>query len=384
MFLIVVLLAVYFYMYKLREDSSGSLKVSLFSSNEESGMCKYAMNTPSSLMKKILKHDSNAVKENLRVSVCVFRKIISLMPYKRSGWEREVELSVFLYWVASGTSYRVTGVSFDIPRTTVKRICTKMLTFVIDVLMMQVIKYPLDGELGEIGAGFCARAKTGIFERAVGAIDGTHIRIKCPPALHDQYINRKLDYSIQCQSVCDSKQKFVDVCVGYPGSVHDTRVLYNSPLYYRRLYPPPGYYLLGDSGYPCSVTPISIITPFKETERRRLTPMQKKFNNLHSKARTVVECAFGQMKARWRAIFRKDLELRIDNCVKVIVACCVLHNICIDANDIMEAETILDEQIDDMNVRQEGEFQPVRDTGEGIAFRQQLLALNVLLKSDKS
>ena len=89
------------------------------------------------------------------------------------------------------------------------------------------------------------------YVQAVGAIDGSHVRIKCPPALHDQYINRKLDYSIQCQGVCDSNHKFLDICVGYPGSVHDTRVMYNSPLYYRRLYPPPGYYLLGDGGYPC-------------------------------------------------------------------------------------------------------------------------------------
>lgn len=56
---------------------------------------KYAVNAPSALMMKILKHDPNSIKDNLRVSVQVFRKIISLMPYKRSGWSRELELSVF-------------------------------------------------------------------------------------------------------------------------------------------------------------------------------------------------------------------------------------------------------------------------------------------------
>lgn len=184
------------------------------------------------------------------------------MSNKRSGWSRELELSVFLYWVAAGTSYRVTAISFDIPRTSVKRICDKMLSFFIEVLMMQVIKYPAEEELAEIAQGFCSRAKCNIFDRAAGAIDGSHVKIKCPPALHDQYINRKLDYSIQCQAVCDSNHKFVDICVGYPGSVHDTRVMYNSPLYYRRLYAPPVYYLVGDSGYPCSVYPIAIIPPF--------------------------------------------------------------------------------------------------------------------------
>lgn len=325
-------------------------------------------------MRKILSHDPVSIKENLRVSVQVFRRIITLMPEKRSGWDREVELSVFLYWLAAGTSYRVAGVSFDIPRATVKRICTKMLSFFLDVVMLQVIKYPTGNELIEIGRRFCNRANTGIFERVAGAIDGSHIRIKCPPALHDQYINRKLNYSIQCQAVCDSNHKFIDICAGYPGSVHDTRVMYNSPLYYRRLYPPAGYFLLGDSGYPCSIHPIAIITPFKETDRQPLTRQQKKFNNLHSKARNVVECAFGQMKTRWKSIFNKDLELRIDNCVRVIVACCILHNICIDENDIMEAEAIFEiEEARNAEEWQDVEYQPIRDTGEGIAYRQQLV-----------
>lgn len=326
-------------------------------------------------MTNILQQDPKIIKKHLRVSAEVFRKIVTLIPHKRSGWEVQIELSVFLFWLAAGTSYRVAGVAFDIPRTTVKRICSKMLDFCVDVLMLQVIKYPTEHELFEIGSRFCNRANTCIFERAVGAIDGSHVRIRCPPALHDQYINRKLNYSIQCQAVCDSKFKFVDICVGFPGSVHDTRVMYNSPLYYRRLYPPPGYYLLGDSGYPCSVYPIAIITPFKETASRRLTTMEKKFNNVHSKARTVVECAFGQLKTRWRSIFNKDLELRIDNSVKVIVACCVLHNICIDEKDVMDAEPIMEdtEQVEDRTEHNRNGERPGRDTGEGIAFRQALL-----------
>lgn len=297
------------------------------------------------------------------------------MPHKRSGWTKEIELSVFLFWLAAGTSYRVTGAVFDVPRSTVKRICAKMLNICVEDLMLQVIKFPNEDQLRAIGSRFCNRANTDIFEKAAGAIDGTHVRIKCPPALHDQYINRKLNYSIQCQAVCDSSSKFLDICVGYPGSVHDTRVLHNSPLYYRRLYPPVGYFLLGDSGYPCRVNPIPIITPFKETERRRLTPMEKKFNNLHSKARTVVECAFGMLKTRWRSIFNKDLELRIRNSVLVIVACCIFHNICVDEKDIMEAEPIIEEmeQTDDIGAEPENGEPRGRDSGEGIAFRQSLL-----------
>lgn len=235
-------------------------------------MCRYAASQPSTLMRKILNLEPISIKENLRVSVQVFQKVISLMPEKRSGWVREVELSVFLYWIAAGTSYRVASVSFNIPRATVKSICLKM-----------------EEELSEIGRKFCNRANTNIFERAVGAIDRSHVKIKCPPALHDQYINRKLDYTIQCQAVCDSNHKFVDVCVGYPGSVHDTRVMYNRPLYYRRLYPPLGYYLhlLGDSGYPCSMYSQQRLSHHSKKQTGSGLSMQKKKTTITARPETL-------------------------------------------------------------------------------------------------
>lgn len=41
------------------------------------------------------------------------------------------------------------------------------------------------------------------------------------------------------------------MCVGYTGSVHESGVLKNSPLYIEKQYPPPGYRLIRDGGYPC-------------------------------------------------------------------------------------------------------------------------------------
>lgn len=321
-------------------------------------------------MTEILNMNPVAIKEHLRVSAAVYQRICRLIPAKRSGWEVEIDVAVFLFWIATGTSRRVVGAVFNVPRNTTKRICDKMLDYTLNTLMKQIIKYPREEELPNIAYKFCNRAGTPIFDRAVGAIDGSHIRIQCQTSLHDQYINRKLNYSIQCQAVCDSNYKFLDICVGYPGSVHDTRVMYNSSLYHKRLYPPPGYYLLGDSGYPCSLNPIAILTPFKETGGERLSALKKRFNNLHSKARNVVECVFGQMKKRWRSIFNKELELKIENCIKTIVACCVLHNICVDMNDIMEADLDTAEE-PAQNARCESDYQPVSDTGEGIAFRQE-------------
>ena len=133
-----------------------------------------------------------------------------------------------------------------ISRFTVCKIIHKMLDIFIG--MRHLINHGTLDDCERLQSKFCKRARSQAFHKFVGAIDGTHIRIQCPRNKHDEYINHKGYYSIQVQAVADSDGKFTDVFIGYPGSVHDTRVFHNSPLYRNRDYPPPGYYLLGDKG----------------------------------------------------------------------------------------------------------------------------------------
>jgi len=65
----------------------------------------------------------------------------------------------------------------------------------------------------------------------IGAIDGSHIRIDKPTQDPDSYINRKQYFSIHMQGTVNQNMKFIDVFVGFPGSVHDARVFKNSSLY---------------------------------------------------------------------------------------------------------------------------------------------------------
>ena len=53
------------------------------------------------------------------------------------------------------------------------------------------------------------------------------------------------------QAVCDENMMFLDIVAGWPGSVHDSRVLRNSGLYQTAAIKFPGdTHLLGDGGYP--------------------------------------------------------------------------------------------------------------------------------------
>ncbi len=155
----------------------------------------------------------------------------------------------------------------------------------------KVIFFPPPNTLEEIGQGFEQLARHGAFSKAVGAIDGCHIRIKAPKNNKACYYNYKGFYSVQMQGICDSSGRFIDVFVGYGGSAHDTRILRNSPVYFRSLYPPPGYFLLGDGGYPCLEHPISILAPF---QRPLQGIMQERFNTVHARARSIIERTFGQ------------------------------------------------------------------------------------------
>jgi hypothetical protein len=65
----------------------------------------------------------------------------------------------------------------------------------------------------------------------IGAIGGSHIPIRTPKLDAEQYFNRKKFPSIVLQAVCDYNLHFLDVSCGWPGSVHDSRVLKNSPLF---------------------------------------------------------------------------------------------------------------------------------------------------------
>ena len=93
---------------------------------------------------------------------------------------------------------------FSMATATVCRIVHSVVEEMMTILH-RVIHFPKPEELEEVGAGFARLAGHEGFRRAIGAIDGCHIRI-VPPAEPQKksYINRKLFPSIIMQGVCDA------------------------------------------------------------------------------------------------------------------------------------------------------------------------------------
>ena len=244
----------------------------------------------------------------------------------------ELRLAITIWFLASGCGFRSLGHLFGVSKASVCCIVKQVTVAIVKVLLKRYIKFPTGSELNDIINGF--KEKCG-FPNCCGAIDGCHIPVAAPVEFHSDYYNRKGWFSVILQGVADHKYRFIDIYTGWPGSVHDARVFANSPIYKRgtekslfsnrvelvrdKHIP---IVLLGDSAYPLLSW---VMKPFPHN--CALSDSQKLYNYHLSKARIVIENAYGRLKARWRCL-KKGLDVKPENATIIISACCVLHNVC--------------------------------------------------------
>lgn len=177
-----------------------------------------------------------------------------------------------------------------------------------------------------------------------GAIDGTHIAIIAPKEDHTDYVNRKGYHSIVIQSVVDCNYRFRDVVIGWPGSVHDARILSNSRVYEKgnnnTLFPDirerigdqdVPIVIIGDPAYPLLPWRLKIYP-----ENTSIPQSQRVFNYRLSRARMTVENTYGRWKGRFRR-FSKRIDMEVSGVVNLTAASCVLHNMCeLQKNEVLE------------------------------------------------
>ena len=97
------------------------------------------------------------------------------------------------------------------------------------------------------------------------------------------FCGRKHKFGLNFQGTCDSKGRFMDVCVRHPASTSDFLAFTTSPLYHKLERPDflaPGLCLFGDSAY---VNNRYFVTPFKSVS----SGSRDDFNYFHSSVSTL-------------------------------------------------------------------------------------------------
>lgn len=172
------------------------------------------------------------------------------------------------------------------------------------------------------------------FSHCIGSCDGKHIAIEKPPGSGSLFYNYKGFFSIVLFAVVNANYEFMYIHTGTNGSVADGAILKCTKFYKKMMNnslnlpspsPLPGtneivpYVFLGDSAFALNKNLMKPF-PFKNINRS-----QRIFNYRLSRARRVVENAFGILSSRFR-ILRRPLDLDLDNVDAVVLACCALHN----------------------------------------------------------
>ena len=236
----------------------------------------------------------------------------------------EEKVAIFLLVVGHGTKMRMIRSSYGWSLEPISRYFNEVLRGVLS-LCHEFIKLP------DPLAVQPEDSKWRWFEDCLGALDGTHIDVFVPLADQGRYRNRKQQITTNVLGVCDRHMKFVYVLAGWEGSASDSRVLRDAMSRDDAFAIPSGKYYLVDAGY---TNGPGFLAPYRSTryhlnewaaQGNNPSNAKELFNLRHSTARNVIERTFGLLKMRW-AILRKNSYFDLQNQIRIINACCILHN----------------------------------------------------------
>ena len=134
-------------------------------------------------------------------------------------------VAITLLVLATTVEYRTVAYLFGVARCTVCVVVHETCEVIVSRLLLVYIS---GEQLADVVKGF--KEKWG-FPQCAGSIDGSHIPVTPLSMSHTDYYYRKGFYLMIVQAMVDHNYHFRNICVGWPGSVHDAWVLANSLLY---------------------------------------------------------------------------------------------------------------------------------------------------------
>lgn len=231
-----------------------------------------------------------------------------------------------------GSYYYDISSNYGVGETTAQNIMNETVRAIVNCLFVRHVQSRLPKSAEEL------TRLQGLMDFPFGfaAVDGCHIRIKCPPGPHasKDYHNFKNFYSIVLMALVDGRGRFLWAASGMPGNCHDSTLLQSTELWLRLRgmcelsvgnvggVEVPAL-VLGDNAFPFRTFLMKRFTNANKTAS------QRKFNKALSHDRTIVENAFGYLKLRFRELFRGS-ECNPINVKYSSLAAVTIHNILFD------------------------------------------------------
>ena len=248
----------------------------------------------------------------------------------RKAIEPAQRLALTLRFLASGDSQQSLTFSFRISANTVSKIINETSVTIWEKLSEYTRPPKSEIEWLRIADEF---KNTWNLEYCIGAIDGKHICIGNPPNSHSLYYNYIGVYSIVLLAICDAKYNFILLDVGQYGNNNDAGILANSLLGQMLEnnslkfsspaqlegcnYNPLPYNFVGNEAFPLSEI---MMRPYPG----KLEEPEKIYNYRLSRARRVIENAFGLLRTRWR-IFSRPIKASVKSVENFALAAIALR-----------------------------------------------------------
>jgi hypothetical protein len=175
------------------------------------------------LMVELAAEDQAAFKNFQRVDPEMFAELLDRIAPRiqrqntnmRQALSPGLRLAVTLRYLASGNSYMSLQYGFRIANNTISKIIPEVCEAIISEYENELMSCPTEPtKWKEVAEGFSSRWN---FHNTIGALDGKHIALKCPPGTGSMYYNYKGFYSIVLMALVDSDYKFIYVDLGANG-----------------------------------------------------------------------------------------------------------------------------------------------------------------------
>ena len=244
-------------------------------------------------------------------------------------------LGILLYYLSSTAEYRTIANRFGVSVAFVCSCIKEMSRVIVQKRKSKFITVPKGAELSEVMQMYKEKWQ---FPMCAGATDGIHIPIIAPAlaaADHSDYVNRKGYHSIIMQAVWTPSTSS-GMSWSRSLEVSTTLVYFPIQVFTREETKIRSLVVKSARIFSCDIKPLLLEDPaypllpwlIKGYPKNTYTSdVERHFNYMLSRARMTVKNTFERWKGRLQK-FLKRVDMQVETLVNVVVASCILHNIC--------------------------------------------------------